>query len=168
SAGATTGNSATVTTTPSNGFTGLIGFSCAVTTAPAGATDPITCAMLPSSVTISGAAAVTSTLTINSTAATAAAVKAASLRALGGTALAGILFLFVPSHRRRQLRGLLSVILLIAVGSLMACGGGSSKSTGTIPPATQPGTTAGAYVVTVTATPAGASAQTITVNVTVN
>ena len=172
-AGATTGNSATLTTTPSNGFTGLIGFACAVTTAPAGANDPIACAMSPSSVTISGVAEATSTLTISSTAATSAAVKAASdraasLRTLGGTALAGILFLFVPSRRRRQLRGLLSLLVLIAVGSLVACGGGSSKSTGTTPPATLPGTTTGAYVVTVTATPAGASAQAVTVNVTVN
>jgi hypothetical protein len=78
-----------------------------------------------------------------------------------------VLFLFVPSRRRRQIRGLLSLLVLIAVGSLVACGGGSSKSTGPTTP-TQPGTTAGAYVVTVTATPAGASAQTVTVNVTVN
>ena len=167
SAGATTGNSATLTTTPANGFTGAVLFSCAVTTAPASATDPITCAMSPASVTISGAAGASSTLTVGSTAATSAAVKSASLRALGGTALAGVLLLFIPSRRRRQLRGLLSLLVLIAVGSLVACGGGSSKSTGPTTP-TQPGTTAGAYVVTVTATPAGASAQTVTVNVTVN
>ena len=165
SAGATTGNSSTLTTTPSNGFTGAVSFTCAVTAAPTGAKDPITCAMSPSSVTISGATAATSTLTINSTATASSAVKAASLRVLSGTALAGILFVFVPPTRRRRLRGVLSLVVLIAMGSLVACGGSSTKTT---PPPTQTGTTAGAYVVTVTATPAGASAQTVTVNVTVN
>ncbi len=166
-AGTTTGNSSTLTTMPFNGFTGAVALSCAVTTAPPSANDPITCALSPSSVTIGGAAAATSTLTIGSTATTTSAVKAASLRVFGGTALAGILFLFVPSRRRRQLRGMLSILVLIALGGVVACGGSSGSKT-TPPPTTVPGTTAGTYVVTVTATPAAASAQTATVNVTVN
>jgi subtilase family serine protease len=166
-AGAATANTSILTATPLNGYTGAVALSCAVTTAPASANDPITCTLSPSSITISGAAAATSTLTISSTAATTSAVKAASLRVFGGTALAGLLFLFVPSRRRRQLRGMLSILVLVALGGVVACGGSSGTKT-TPPPTTVPGTTAGTYVVTVTATPAGASAQTATVNVTVN
>ena len=164
--GATTGNSSTLSASPHDGFTGAVNFSCAVTSTPAAAKDPITCAVSPSSATISGATAATATMTVSSTAATATAAAAIPLRAIGGTALAGMLFFLVPSIRRRQLRGFLSLIALIALGGMVACGG-SSSSSGT-PPSTSTGTTAGTYVVTVTATPAGASAQTVTVNVTVN
>jgi hypothetical protein len=41
-AGATTGNTSIVTVTPSNGFTGTVGLTCAVT-GPSGATSPATC-----------------------------------------------------------------------------------------------------------------------------
>ncbi|AXC13624.1 putative periplasmic aspartyl protease [Acidisarcina polymorpha] len=164
--GATTGNSSALSVTPVDGFTGAVSFSCAVTTSPAAAKQPITCAVSPSLATISGATAATATLTISSTAGTPVTIGAIPLRAIGGTALAGMLFFLVPTVRRRQLRGFLSLIALIALGGMVACGG-SSASSGT-PPSTSTGTTAGAYVVTVTATPAGASAQTATVNVTVN
>jgi hypothetical protein len=52
--GATTGNTSTITVTPSNGFTGTISLSCALT--PSAASDPAMC-NIPASVTISGATA---------------------------------------------------------------------------------------------------------------
>lgn len=67
--GATSGNTSTITVTPTNGFTGSVAVSCAVTAAPTGAVSPVTCS-LPSPVNITGAAAVTSTLTVSSTATT--------------------------------------------------------------------------------------------------
>ena len=66
--GATTGNTSTIAVTPASGFTGAVNLSCAVTSAPAGATNPVTCStanLNPASVNITGAAAQTSILTIN-------------------------------------------------------------------------------------------------------
>jgi len=168
-AGATTGNTSKLTVTPLNGFIGAVGLACSVTTAPTGATDPITCAISPSSVTISGAAAATSTLTISSTARTTSALLKPSLSGMGGTALAIGLFFILPRKRSRKLRGLLALVVvagLVSLGSLMGCGGSKTSSTGG--GGTQTGTTAGAYVVTVTATASDATTQTTTVNVTVN
>jgi uncharacterized membrane protein len=69
-AGAATGNTSTITITPSNGLTGAVNLSCAVT-APGGATSPATCS-IPASVTISGTTAQTATLSVNTTTATTA------------------------------------------------------------------------------------------------
>lgn len=66
-AGATTGNTSLITVTPSNGLTGAVALSCAVT--PQTGTPP-TCTMTPPSVTISGTAAQTATLTMITTAST--------------------------------------------------------------------------------------------------
>jgi hypothetical protein len=65
-AGATTGNTSTLSVTPSDGFTGTVNLTCAVTTSPSGATSPVTCGV-PSSVNITGTAAATATLTVSST-----------------------------------------------------------------------------------------------------
>jgi trimeric autotransporter adhesin len=69
--GATSGNTSTISVTPTNGFTGNVAVTCAVTVLPSGATSPITC-NIPSPVNITGAAAVSSTLTVGSTATTTA------------------------------------------------------------------------------------------------
>jgi hypothetical protein len=66
--GATTGNTSTITVTPSDGFTGTVNLTCALTNPPGGITPP-TCTVT-SSVTLSGTAPATGTLTINTTAAT--------------------------------------------------------------------------------------------------
>ncbi|WP_263351972.1 Ig-like domain repeat protein [Acidicapsa acidisoli] len=67
-AGATTGNTSTITVTPSGGFTGAVSLACAVS-GPSGATSPATCS-IPSSVTISGTTAQTATLTVTTTSTT--------------------------------------------------------------------------------------------------
>jgi trimeric autotransporter adhesin len=69
--GATTGNTSTISASPANGFTGTINLSCAVTSAPAGATSPVMCSV-PSTLNISGASPVAATLTASSTATTTA------------------------------------------------------------------------------------------------
>ncbi|MDE1160708.1 MAG: protease pro-enzyme activation domain-containing protein [Acidobacteriaceae bacterium] len=169
-AGASSGNTSTLTVTPTSGFTGAVSLSCAVTMAPGNAVNPITCGLSPASVTISGTTASTSVLTIASTARTTSALDPTRsiLRGVGGTVLAFGLFFFVPTRRRRQLRGLAALIVLVSLGSMVGCGGGGSGSNGGNSSPTQSGTTAGAYTVTVTATPTGGTAQTTTVSVTVN
>jgi len=84
----------------------------------------------------------------------------------GGAALAFLVFLGVPA-RRRSWRALLGIlVILVAVGSLSACGGGSINSGGSGSTAT----TAGTYTFTVTGTgndPAN-TAESVTFSVTVN
>ncbi|MGD0858912.1 MAG: beta-propeller fold lactonase family protein [Terracidiphilus sp.] len=53
----------TITVTPANSFTGAVTLTCAVTNSPAGAANLPTCNLNPTSVTISGTTAQTSTLT---------------------------------------------------------------------------------------------------------
>jgi len=71
--GAATGNTSTITVTPSDSFTGVVNLTCAVTTAPAGAANPLTCTtadLNPGSVNIIGAGALTSVLSAVTTATT--------------------------------------------------------------------------------------------------
>jgi hypothetical protein len=167
-AGSTSGNTATVSVTPTDGYTGMVTLSCAVTKAPVGAVDPATCALSPSSVSITGAAAATSTLTISSTARTTQALNCSKglLGGVGGTALALGIFLLAPFRRSRALYALVVLAVLASMGSVIGCGGSSKPTGGGGSSIT--GTTTGTYVVTVTASAAGAGSQTTAVNVTVN
>lgn len=171
SPGATTGNTSTISVTPSGGFTGAVALTCAVT--PTAASDPATCALSPASVTISGTAAQTSTLSITTTAATAASLDHSSpgkdpWYAAGGFSLA-CAFLFIIPTRRRRLGKMLGIALLFGITGLgiVSCGGGGGSKNGGGGGTGNPGTTAGAYTVTVTGT-AGSTTQTTTVNLTVN
>jgi hypothetical protein len=153
----------TVTITPSGGFTGMVSVACAVTSSPAGAMDPPTCTVSQPAA-ISGAAAVTSTLTINTTAPSTAALHNPLNRnfALGGGTLAAFLIFCLPFRRRRGLT-LLSLVMLSAIAAVsIGCVSGV--------PANDPsngGTTAGSYTITVTGT-SGTAKVTTTVSVTVN
>jgi MBG domain (YGX type) len=93
--GATAGNTAPITVTPSNGFTGTVNLSCSIS--PVAASDPPSCSLSPASVTITGTGAQTSTLTISTTAST---VGENQLKRLlwpsAGTALALGLMIGVP------------------------------------------------------------------------
>lgn len=165
-AGATTGNTATITVTPTNGFTGTVNLSCSVA-GPTGANDPATCS-LPASVAISGSAAQTATLTVNSTATTTTSMNQPQKLfwpAAGGTALA-LVFLFGIPAKRRKWMAMFALLIVLATGAAIGCGGGGSSSGGG-GGTTVPGTTAGAYVVTVTAT-SGSITKTTTVTATVN
>ncbi len=83
-AGATTGNTSTITATPSNGFTGAVNLTCAVA-GPTGATSPATCSFTSDSVTITGAAAMTDTLTVATTSATTAGTYMVTVTGTSGT-----------------------------------------------------------------------------------
>lgn len=157
--GATTGNTSTVTITPVNGYTGAVYLSCALTSSPAGAVDPPTCS-IPPSTNIPGTAAITVTMTINSTAAGSARLVHPfprwplpfgplneALRLLAACVLmtvAALLLLGIRGQRPRSPRLASLAFLLAVLASLAACGGGS----GTPPPI--PGTTPGTYTFTTT------------------
>jgi predicted small lipoprotein YifL len=70
----------------------------------------------------------------------------------GGLPLAGVFFLAAPKRRRRSV--LLGMMLLALLVTVPACGGGGGGSH----PTQDPGTPAGTYMVTVSAT-AGAISQ---------
>jgi trimeric autotransporter adhesin len=166
SPGASTGNTSTVSITPSGGFTGQVNLSCAVTTSITNPTDAPTCT-IPTSVTVSGTSAATATLTVATTGSGTAFNNSMKL-GLPGAMLAALFFLGVP--RRRRWAGLLgALVLLIVTASAIGCGGSPSSSTsGTGTSGT--GTTAGAYTVTVTGVDAatGKITETTAIAVTVN
>ena len=173
----------TITIMPSGGFTGSVALSCTVT-GPSTAVDLPTCSVAaPPAIT--GTAAVTATLTVNTTAASsssnATGYTATALRnqrnpmlALGGgSALAAFLFFGLPLRPRRT-KTLLSLLLLGAFATIaMGCGGAQKAANPVTTPANpvapppNPGTTVGSYMITVTGSSGTLTAST-TVAVTVN
>jgi len=142
--GAATGNTSTITLTPSGGFTGAVSLTCAIT--PAAASDPATCS-LPTSVTISGSAAQTTTLTLNTTAATTSLNRTMKLfpPSAGGVSLALVLLLGIPKRRGwRYLFAMLGLLAFLTTG-VLACGGAGNGGGGG-----NSGTTPGTYTVTIT------------------
>lgn len=144
--GASSGNTSTITVTPSGGFTGGVSLSCAVTTGIDNPTDPPTCSV-PASVTISGTTAATATLTVTTTAASNAALAMPLQRFfLGGGATLAMLFFFGIPGRRRAWRGLFMLVAIALVGGAIGCGNHTNTTTG----GGNNGTTTGTYTVTVT------------------
>jgi hypothetical protein len=113
------------------GFGGTVSFSCT------GLPTNASCSFSPASVTVSGATAGSTTLTV-STAATAmaSARDGETSRALTvlacGVPLLGLLTL-LPVARGRRLLLCLGFVLFVSVTSLTGCGGGSSSGTKTAP-----------------------------------
>ena len=170
--GAATGNTSTITVTPSNGFTGSVALTATVTTSPSGAQDLPTLSFGSTSpVSITGTTAGTATLTITTTAPSTASLTRPALPGIrlyqGGAALACLLLFGIPARRRRW-RTLLGMLLFIAfaIGGIISCGGGGGGGGGGTTPPPNPGTTPGAYVITITGTQ-GAITATTTVNLTV-
>jgi N-acetylneuraminic acid mutarotase len=147
--GATSGNTSTITLTPSDGFTGMVSLSCAIT--PTAASDPATCS-IPASVTITDSTAQTTTLTVNTTPAASAFSRARMFfqPLVGGAALACILLFSISARRKGwTILGLLVLIFSVA-GSALGCGG--SRSGGGSGAGESFGTTPDTYVITVTGT----------------
>jgi len=169
-AGGSTGNTSTLTVTPSGGFTGSVALNAVLTSSPAGAVNAPTLSFgATTPVSISGTTAGTATLTVTTKAATTTALAKppqSPWLPAGGLALAGLLLLISPSQRRRW-RTMLGVLVFLAAltSGLLACGGGSTPSGGG--GTTTPGTTAGAYTITVTGT-SGTLTATTTVSLTVD
>jgi hypothetical protein len=114
------------------------------------------------SVNLSGTTAQTSTLTIGTTAATADLAypklgnRMGWLGAGSGAVLALLVFFGIPA-RRRNWRAMLSIlVVMVALGALASCGGGSSISGGD---GGNAGTTPGTYTVTVTGTSGATTAS---------
>jgi len=152
----------TFTVTPLGGFTGDISLSCAIT--PKAPSDPATCSV-PASVTISGSAAQTATLTVNTTAPNSAINpgRRSLWTSVNGAALACILLVGIPVRRRRWSCRLGMLVLLFSViGSSLGCGGGGNVGGGG-GGGGGGGTTPGTYTVTVTGT-SGTLTQTGTVS----
>jgi trimeric autotransporter adhesin len=154
----------TITVTPTGGFSGTVAFSCAVTDSPSGAVDTPTC--LPAApAAISGAAAVTASLTINTTAASAAALHnpLEQIFTLGGGVGMGAMLFFGLPIRRRRWKTLLCLLLIAEfAGTAIGCGGTAYSTAAPANPGTaDPGTTAGSYTVKVTGTSGATMANTL-------
>jgi hypothetical protein len=161
--GAITGNTSTVTVTPTGGFAGNVSLTAAVTASPAGAQDlPTLIFGSTSPVTIASASAGTATLTISTTAATSGALAYPARPLIrwytaGGTTIAFVLLIGIPARgRSRWTRLGLLFFLVTLVGSFVACGGSSSSGGGG---GGNPGTTPGTYTVTVTGTSVSTTAM---------
>jgi hypothetical protein len=171
--GATTGNTSTITVTPTGGFTGSVVLTAVLTASPSGTVMPPTFSFNSTSpVNITGNAASAGTLTIVTTASSSPNCASSNQKPSGipwyagsGTALAS-LFLFVIPKRARTGRSMLSLALLFMalVGGVVACGGNGGGVA--CPNVVTSGTTAGTYIITVTGT-SGAITKTGTVSVTV-
>jgi sugar lactone lactonase YvrE len=171
-AGASTGNTSTITLTPAGGFTGSVALTAALASGPTGAVKPPTFSFgTTTPVSITGAAPGTATLTISTTASSTTSCTAANQTPrgipwfAGSGAVLACVFLFGIPARRRRWQSILGMLLLLAAlgGGLVACGGGGTSPCS---PATTPGTTAGAYTITVTGT-SGSLTETGTVTLTV-
>ena len=163
--GATTGDTSTISVTPSGGFTGAVNLSCKLTSPTTNNVVAPTCT-LPSSVNVTGTTAVNATLTIGSTASSTAAAHTTLRKALfgsGGAVLACLLFFGIPA-RRRSWRGILGVLILCISLSTIGCGSSAGSTTGG---KTITGTTAGTYTFTVTGTDTSTGKLTSTTTVTV-
>lgn len=148
---------ATFTVTPQNGFNSQVSFACSGL--PSGAS----CSFNPTSVTPSGAA-VTTTLTVRTTAPSAAlrVPTPSSQRPTYALLFPVLAIIFgIAGCRRRALCGLqlLSLLLLLMVASgLASCGGGSGGN---------PGTPLGTSMASVSASTSGASATSHTATLTI-
>jgi hypothetical protein len=164
--GATTGNTGTISVVGTNGFSGVVNLTCTVTTTLTNVSDMPTCSLNPTSVTISGATAQTSTLTVNTTAASSAENQGRRLfwPSTSGATFALVL-LFVKSRKRKECVAIVGLLLLSVSTGLIACGGGSSSGAGG--GGGNSGTTPGAYIITVTGTSGSVSATVGTVALTV-
>jgi subtilase family serine protease len=151
--------SSTLTISGVHGFSGTVDLKCT----PPPSTAQMGCTVNPTSVTLGGSP-MTAAVSISTTAAHSASLMALDLRnprfglASSGALLAGVFIIGIPVRRRRLMIAipfLAFALLAAAVG----CGGsGSSPKT--------PGTAAGTYTVSVTAS-SGSTSHTTNVSVTV-
>ena len=159
-----TSATSTITVNGSGGFAGTVNLACSITTS----STPAPVCSLPASVSLSAAnTSATAMLTVSTTAATAAVRHSSSIfyamfLPIGGITLLGVSF----GSRRKKLLGM-TLVFLMASGLLfvVSCGGGSSSSGGG--GGGNPGTPAGTYTVTITATSGSAAAQTTPFTLTV-
>ena len=166
---------ATVTLTADSSYSGTVTLTCALTSSPTGAQDLPTCTVTSgSSITVTnGTASGSTTVTLSTTATNSASLDRHGIPgwtgAGGGMVLALLVFLGIPARRRRWSNLLGLVVVMAVVGTLSACGGGGGGA-GIGGGGGSPGTTAGDYTFTVTATgnPGVTPAPSAIVKLTVN
>lgn len=150
-AGATTGNTSTLTATPANGFTGLVYFACTIAYYPPGAQHLPTCSV-PASVNVASASAVTAAMSISSTGPT--TVSRAEqiegprwLTAQLSAFFAGIFVVGLPLRGRVGSRRTALFLLIVLAGcmALVSCGGGGGGGNNIGGGKTVPGSTPGNY-----------------------
>jgi len=148
---------ATVVVAGVNGFSGTVSLTCSLSSSTSG----LACSLSPASVNLDTANTTqTATVTIGTTAAAGLFTRHHSDFYFALLLFPGTLLFGVP--RRDKRARLLSVVaLLIGIGAIASCGGGTSSTQ----KKTQ-GTPAGSYTMTVTAT-SGSTTHTTTVNLTV-
>ncbi len=133
-AGAAT--TSTVTVQGSNGYTGAIALSCALTSSPAGAIDLPTCSATGPSVSLSTTVTTgTASIAVNTTAPTIVSLQPATdrtkwFRATGGSAVLALLIFLVPARGRRWRHMLGACLLIISIGFAAAGCGSTSGGTG--------------------------------------
>jgi hypothetical protein len=148
-----------------NGYTGTISFSCGQL--PTGAK----CTFNPSSVIANSGTRLETTLTISTTASTAAALRQTRpgsqpgsttlLASFGGIGLVGLVLAGTGKKgRQRRAAVVLGLVLFATLGLTLACDNSSATKT-----VASTGTPAGAYNVTVTSTGTGTNAPTQSVHV---
>jgi hypothetical protein len=143
----------TLTLAGGNGYSATISLSCSLTGAPSGAQSLPTCTLDPSTVTLVAGGSGTSTMTVNTTAASTTALTRPSNRPFwklgGGSAvLAAFLFFGIHSRRRRWISVAVLLVLICTAGAI-GCGGGASAINGGGSRSSTPATTAGSYTFTV-------------------
>ncbi len=157
SAGATTGNTSTITLTPAGGFTGRIALTAVIASSPPSAVGVPTLSFGSTTpVSISGPTAGTATLTIatssgQTTPCTSSNVmeRGARLYSGGGAILACVVLTGVRRRKWRAMLGMLA-LLSVLVCDVVACGGGGTARACSA--AVTPTTTTGAYTIEVTGT----------------
>jgi hypothetical protein len=151
----------TITIAPTNGFNGTVSFACSSITG--GGIPAPTCSFNPSSVSNGSG---TPTLTISTTAAHASLTSPSRVTLyamwlpIGGLALLGTSF---AARKKRFWSVVLGCLVFSDLILLAACGGSSSSGGGG---GGQPGTPAGTYTITITAT-SGSLTHDATVSLTV-
>lgn len=165
-AGATTGNSSTISVSPSGGFTGVVNLVCAVSAASGSPASSPTCSV-PSTVSIAGSNAASAALTVTTQANTSALVPPLYkyFVSTGGAAIAAVFFFGIP-ERRRSWRSMAGLFVILVSLDLLGCGTTTRNPTG----GSGGGTTPGTYAVSVSASDAatGKITTSTTVSVTVN
>ena len=150
------GNSAktTVTLAAGSNYSGTMNLTCTLTSSPMGAVSLPTCSLNPSSIAIASAGSGTTSLTINTTAASGvAALRPARPNLWGeGSALLAVVLIFGMPSRRRRSWLLLALVGLAVAGATIGCGGSANGGGGNTTPQSTPATTAGNYTFTVTGT----------------
>lgn len=163
-AGATTGNTSTITITPSNGFTGNVMLTAALVSGPTGYSttyQPTFSFGNTSPCAVSGTSACTATLTVTTTAASTSAMSTPLLPwyAPGGTALAGLLLVVMGKTRRRWLSFFALLMAITLAGAVCGCGGGGGSGGNSSPTNPVAGTTPGTYTAVVTGNSGSVTAQ---------